>query len=134
MTAADHDGQLRVPGTWVLCDFINHTNEQYVYVAVRQVLEYEGTKVFALGIPKPDGGAHLLHASIPLRDGRIIRLIPVFTTLAHAVEAIAWWPEWAALNVLELDGSAIVGELRPDEWVGVDIYSHPGEFLLPPAA
>jgi hypothetical protein len=49
------------------------------------------------------------------------------------VEAVRMNPAWQSLQVLQLEGSVIMGDLEADEWLGINPWSG-HEFKLPAEA
>ena len=126
------DGHLWVPGTWVLRELIEregdnpHRDEE-----VRRVVTYSETTLFALGVPGRGDAAHLLHTDVVLVDGSTLHIVPVFTTVKRALEAIEWSPAWGVFRLFEVSGPEVIWELEPGEWLAIDVFTR-GEFKLPP--
>ena len=57
--------------------------------------------------------------------------MPVFTTVKRAMQAIEMSPAWGAFHLFEMSGPEVLRDLRPDEWLAIDVYT-PGEFKLAP--
>ncbi len=130
--AAEHHGNLWVPGTWVLRDLIEHYGDHRGGdEAVRRILAYDETILFALGVPGRGEAAHLLHTEVVLLDGSTLHIVPVFTTVKRAMQAIEMSPAWGAFRLFEMSGPEVLRDLEPDEWLALDVYT-PGEFKLPP--
>ena len=87
--------------------------------------------LLALGAPAQGGKgtAHLLHCTVPVGE-TTIAMLPVFTRLEHVVEAVRMNPAWQSLQVLQMEGSVIIGDLEPGEWLGINPWSG-HEFKLP---
>jgi hypothetical protein len=130
--AAEHHGHLWVPGTWVLRDLIEHSrNTRSADEAVRSVLAYDETILFALGVPGRGDAAHLLHTDVLLLDGSTLHILPVFTSVRRAMQAIEMSPAWGAFHLFEVSGPEVLRDLELDDWLAIDVYT-PGEFKLPP--
>jgi hypothetical protein len=89
--------------------------------------------LFALGLPDQLGLAHLLHITAPV-GGVVIPMLPVFTRLEHVLSAVKVNPSWRELQVLEVEGALVLGDLDFDsmEWLGINLWSG-HEFKLPAA-
>jgi hypothetical protein len=73
----------------------------------------------------------LLHTDVVLLDGSRLHIVPVFTTVKRAMEAIEWSPTWGAFHLFEVSGPEVLRDLEPDEWLEIDVYTA-GEFKLAP--
>ena len=86
-------------------------------------------RLLALGRPDQWGLAHLLHCTVPVGPS-VIPMLPVFTRLEHVIAAVQMNPTWQTLQIVEVEGAAILADLEAHEWLGINPWSG-REFKLP---
>jgi tetratricopeptide (TPR) repeat protein len=98
----------------------------------RRVVE---SQILALGAPDQDtpGLVHLLHCTGPVGD-TTVAMLPVFTRLEHVETAVQMNPSWQSFQVLQMDGSAVLGDLEEGECLGINVWSgHEFKLTAPPS-
>lgn len=92
----------------------------------------EGSVLFVLGQPKVDGNVEILHCEVPVGSEHIA-MVPVFTRYRFADEAILVNMSWLYLNACAVEARHILEDLKPHEWLGINVWSG-AEFKINPKA
>jgi len=121
---------VHLPGAAELEAFITMNGDDPAHDDAVRRLVVEA-QALALGAPAQgvSGIAHLLHCTVPVGN-TTIAMLPVFTRLEHVVTAVQMNPAWQSLQVLQMEGSVIYGDLGEGEWLGINPWSG-REFKLP---
>jgi tetratricopeptide (TPR) repeat protein len=108
---------------------MNGDNPAHDDTVRRRVVE---AQVLALGAPAQgtSGTVNLLHCTVPVGD-TTIAMLPMFTRVEHVVAAVQMNPAWQSLQMVQMEGSVISGDLEEEEWLGINPWSG-HEFKLPP--
>jgi len=86
----------------------------------------------ALGRVDEHGLAHLLHCTVPVGRANIA-MLPVFTSFEHLKRAVQLNDHlrWRELQAIEVKASAVLTDLDPGEFLGINPWTD-HEFKLPP--
>jgi hypothetical protein len=93
--------------------------------------------LYLLGQGAPDRThVHVLRCEAPVGcTGPRITLVPAFTRCQFADEAIMRNLSWIHLEIWRVEGTEILANLAPDEYLGLNVWCGPArEFKLPPIA